>query len=98
VTGWIAVSQLGDDPAIRTVDVPSYWDEAPLACRTTKVTVGGDDVEWFRCRGVGTQRAPAGRYRDPDAVWYSDVDGRPAVDYDIVISSGGTLSGWARYR
>ncbi len=98
VTGAIALGQIGDDPAIRTVDVPSYWDDAPLECRTTKMAVGDEDVEWFRCRGVSALRPPAGRYDDPDTIWYSDVDGRPAVEHEIVISPSGTVSGWARYR
>ena len=98
VTGWIALGQLGDDPAIRTVDVPSYWDDVPLECRTTKVLLGGQDVEWFRCRDLTSLRPPPGRYRSPGTLWYSDVDGRPAVAHDIVISPAGTVTGWARYR
>ncbi len=98
VTGVISVGQIGDDPAIRTVDVPSYWDDAPLECRTTKMAVGDEDVEWFRCRDVAGRRPPPGRYRDPDTTWYSDVDGRPALEHDIVIGASGALSGWARYR
>jgi len=83
---------------MRTVDVPSYWDDVPLECRTTKVTVGDEDVEWFRCGQVGTMRPPPGHYESPDYVWYSDVDGRPAFAHDIVISPSGALTGWARYR
>src|SRR3954464_2347256 len=91
VTGAVAVGQAGDRPAIRTVDVSSYWNDVPLECRTTKVLLGDQDVEWFRCRDLTSLRPPPGRYRSPGTLWYSDVDGRPAVKHDIVISPAGTV-------
>src|SRR4051812_449312 len=98
VTGAVAVGQAGDRPAIRTVDVSSYWNDVPLECRTTKGLLGRQGGGWFRCRDLAALAPPPGRFRSPGTLWFPDGGGRPAGKADIVIPPAGTVTGWARYR
>jgi hypothetical protein len=98
VAGTVAWLFADHGAQLRVVRVGSYWEDADLRCRTFKLTDGRRSLEAFRCLPTTATLPPPGRYENGDGtVWQSDVDRRTAVAHDIVITAGGTVSGWAAY-
>jgi len=79
------------------VDVPSYWGDVTMSCRTARFEQGERALELFRCHAVDGGRLPPGVYRTPDARWTSDITRREARASGIEISRDGRLTGWAAY-
>src|SRR4051795_6601643 len=97
LVAWIAADPPGDRVRLATEQVPSFWDDADLMCRTTALDVGRRSIERFRCRPTGADRPPPGRYTQATTTWRSDIDRRVAFAHDILIRRSGTVAGWAAY-
>jgi hypothetical protein len=96
--GWIVSGGLGREAHVVTAGVPSYWEQIPLTCETSRIEAGSRTLEWFTCRHEpGTGRPAPGRYDERDTSWYSDVDRRRARIHDIVVARSGVVRGWAGY-
>jgi hypothetical protein len=92
-TAWL----LSDGGDVRIADVPSYWDDVIMTCRTTRVEQGAHTFETFACHSDGATDPPPGRYDEDNTVWYSDIDRRRAKAHRIVITRSGSVTGWAAY-
>jgi hypothetical protein len=78
-------------------DVPSYWDQTPMTCQTTRIEQGARSFELFNCHALGSGVLPPGIYQSPDSLWNSDITRREALANGMEISPDGTLTGWAAY-
>lgn len=83
--------------SVTVEDVPSYWGDVTMTCRTTRLEQDDRAVELFRCHAVAGGTLRSGDYRSPEARWSSDITGREARANEIQISPDGELTGWAAY-
>lgn len=91
----LVIALEGDGPAI---DLPSYWGDVPMTCKTLRLERNGRAGEWFGCRALAGGRLPAGLYTPPESNWRSDVTRRSASDSRIRITRDGEVRGWALYE
>jgi hypothetical protein len=78
-------------------EVPSFWEDVPMTCKTTRLEQGDRAVELFRCHALRGGPLPPGVYRSPDSRWTSDLNRRDARANAMEITADGELKGWAAY-
>jgi hypothetical protein len=98
VTAMVVLAMLAADRgSFEFEDVPSFWEDIEMTCRTARFERDGRALEVFRCQAVRGGTLPPGIYRSPDAQWTSDLTRRDARANAIEISPDGELTGWATY-
>ena len=90
-------SLMGDRGSLSVEDVPSFWGDVPMTCKTARIVQGPRALEMFRCHALTGESLPAGFYRSPTDQWTSDITRRPAAENAMEISRDGELRGWAAY-
>jgi hypothetical protein len=98
VTVMVVLAMLAADRgSFKVEDVPSFWEDIEMTCRTARLERDDRALEVFSCQAVRGGTLPPGIYRSPDAQWTSDLTRRDARANAIEISPDGELTGWATY-
>lgn len=79
-------------------DVPSFWGDVPMTCKTARFAQDERAVEFFWCRATSGESLPPGLYESPESSWTSDITRRPARSSRIRITPDGEVAGWATYQ